>query len=172
MLIQIKNRWSLEVMFECEADSMRIAVDLAVSKRANLRGAYLHGADLSGAYLRDADLRYAYLRYADLRYANLRDAYLSYAYLHGAYLSGAKYGDYPITITPLQVIGLYWDVLILDTAIKIGCQIHTIDEWDAFTDAKIAAMDGKALAFWREHKPLIMSAARLHAAKVVKQEAA
>lgn len=157
MLIQIKNRWTLEVMFECEADSMRIAVELAVSKRADLRDAYLRGANLRDAYLRDADLSGAGLSGADLRGADLRDA---------------KYGDYPITITPLQVIGLYWDVLILDTAIKIGRQMHSIDAWDTFADSEIAAMDGNALTFWREHKPLIMSAARLHAAKVVKQEAA
>lgn len=61
---------------------------------------------------------------------------------------------------------------ILDTAIKIGRQMHSIDAWDTFADSEIAAMDGNALTFWREHKPLIMSAARLHAAKVVKQEAA
>ena len=45
-----------------------------VSKRADLRGAYLSGAYLSDANLRGADLRGAYLRGA---------------YLSGAYLSGA-----------------------------------------------------------------------------------
>ena len=138
MKIEIKNRWTLGVIFECEADSMRVAVELAVSKCA-----YLSDADLS-----DADLRGAYLR--------------------GAYLRGAKYGDYPITITPLQIIGLYWDVLILDTAIKIGCQIHRIDELDAFDDSTIKSMASNALPFWDEHKTLIITAARLHSAKAAK----
>src|SRR5574343_67999 len=103
MKIEIKNRWNLSVIFSCEADSMRIAVELAIKSGAYLGGAYLRGADLRGA-----DLVGAYLRGADLR--------------------GAKYGEYPITITPMQIIGLYWDVIIFDTAIKIGCQIHSIDE--------------------------------------------
>jgi len=71
----------------------------AVSKRADLSGAYLSGADLSGAdlsgaYLSGADLSGAYLSGANLYEANLsgadlRGAYLSDANLSGAYLRGA-----------------------------------------------------------------------------------
>ncbi|MBA1367226.1 pentapeptide repeat-containing protein, partial [Burkholderia gladioli] len=74
MKIEILNRWSMKVMFECEADSMKVAVELACKQGAYLRGAYLRDADLRGAYLRDADLRGAYLRDADLRGANLSGA--------------------------------------------------------------------------------------------------
>ena len=104
MKIEILNRWTLKVIFECEADSMKVAVELACKqgadlsdanlRGANLRGADLSGADLRGAYLRNADLsganlRGAYLRNADLSGANLRGANLSGANLRGAYLSGA-----------------------------------------------------------------------------------
>ena len=94
MKIEILNRWTLKVIFECEADSMKVAVELACKQGAdlsdaNLRGANLRGADLSGAYLRNADLRGADLSGAYLRNANLRGAYLSGADLSGAYLSGA-----------------------------------------------------------------------------------
>ncbi|OUE48250.1 hypothetical protein BZY94_01015, partial [Burkholderia territorii] len=65
MKIEILNRWTLKVIFECEADSMKIAVEMACKQGAylsgaNLRGAYLSGADLRGAYLSDADLSGAY----------------------------------------------------------------------------------------------------------------
>ncbi|MBU9446900.1 pentapeptide repeat-containing protein [Burkholderia multivorans] len=103
MKVEILNRWTLKVIFECEADSMKVAVELAFKQGANLsgadlRGANLSGADLRGAYLRGADLRDAYLRGADLRGAYLsdaylRDAYLSDAYLRGADLSGANLSD-------------------------------------------------------------------------------
>ena len=100
MKIEILNRWTLKVIFECEADSMKVAVELACKQGAdlsdaNLRGANLRGADLSGAYLRNADLsganlRGAYLRNADLSGAYLRNADLSGANLRGANLSGAN----------------------------------------------------------------------------------
>ncbi|WP_261534465.1 pentapeptide repeat-containing protein [Burkholderia multivorans] len=118
MKIEILNRWTLKVIFECGADSMKAAVELAckqgVSLRdanlsdanlsganlsdADLRGAYLSGANLSDANLSDADLRGAYLSDADLSDANLSGAYLSGANLRdadlsGAYLSGANLSD-------------------------------------------------------------------------------
>jgi hypothetical protein len=54
MIIQIKNRFDLSVIFECEADSIKMAVELALDGKINLR--------------------YADLRSANLRYANLRSA--------------------------------------------------------------------------------------------------
>ncbi|WP_186158948.1 pentapeptide repeat-containing protein [Burkholderia gladioli] len=89
MKIEILNRWTLKVMFECEADSMKVAVELACKQGADLRGADLSGADLSGADLSGADLRGAYLRGADLSGAYLSGAYLSDVDLSGADLRGA-----------------------------------------------------------------------------------
>jgi Pentapeptide repeats (8 copies) len=74
--IAIKNRWTAEIIFECEADSLRVAVELAVSKRVSLRAADLSAANLSDANLRAADLSDANLRDVNLRAANLSDANL------------------------------------------------------------------------------------------------
>jgi len=82
--IQIKHRFDSSVLFECEANSMRVAVKLAIETRANLSGADLSGADLSGA-----DLSWANLSLADLSWANLSLADLSRANLSGANLSRA-----------------------------------------------------------------------------------
>ncbi len=123
MKFEIKHRWSGSVLFECEALSLRLAVEAAVEKGADLEGADLEGADLKGADLKGAYLEGAYLEGADLKGANLRDAYLEGAYLEGANLEGANLKgaylkgayledikkDYFAVLAPAknEVVGLY-----------------------------------------------------------------
>lgn len=99
--IEIKNRWTGDILYELEKedntikDTLKEAVksDANLSdanlSEANLRGADLRCTDLSGADLRGADLRCADLNGADLSDANLNGADLSGADLSGANLSGA-----------------------------------------------------------------------------------
>jgi len=112
--MQIKNRYSGAVMFECALPAniaeqsagrqLGYAAKQALSARANLAdadlaraylaganlaGANLAGANLAGAYLAGADLAGAYLADADLAGAYLADAYLADADLAGADLAGA-----------------------------------------------------------------------------------
>jgi len=110
MQIQIKNRFTNAVIFECSAPDglesglhMRHALEQAVIAKTDLRGAYLSGADLRGAYLSGAYLSGADLRDADLRGADLRDADLRDADLSGADLSGADGKPLP-RATPEQEI--------------------------------------------------------------------
>ena len=56
MKIEIKNRFSGAVLFGVEAESWRVAVEIAVKQGANLGGADLRGADLRGANLGGANL--------------------------------------------------------------------------------------------------------------------
>jgi uncharacterized protein YjbI with pentapeptide repeats len=152
--------------------------------RANLSGANLSGANLSGAYLSGpymsganlsranlsgANLSGANLSGANLSGANLSDAYLlganlSDAYLLGPYMSGAKWRD-EITIIrrPIQIYGLHddWAVTILDQHMQIGCELHRLDEWEAFDDRRICEMDGRsALMFWRKNKDALLAMAK------------
>ena len=65
-MIEIKHRFSGEVLFKADVATLKLAVEAAVSSRTNLggadlRGADLGGADLGGAYLGRADLGGAYL---------------------------------------------------------------------------------------------------------------
>ena len=118
---------------------------------ANLRGAYLEGANLRGAYLRGA-----YLEGANLEGANLRGANLRGAYLRGAYLEGATYGEgIPLTLEPLGLRGLKWFVLILDIHLKIGCELHSFEEWQEKGDA-IARKHGET-DWWNHHKEAIFA---------------
>ena len=88
-LFDIKHRFSGEVLFKLETESLKLCVEAAVKGRADLRDANLRGADLCGADLRDANLRGADLRDANLRGADLCGADLCGADLCGADLRGA-----------------------------------------------------------------------------------
>jgi len=129
---------------------------------ADMRGAHLSGANLSGAELSYAHLSGANLRGADLSYANLnsadlRGAHLSGADLRGAYLNSATYGEGVIIgNNPLFILGLTWQVYIFETHIKIGCHIHTKQEWLEFNDADIAKMEPRAPVFWAKWKKHIL----------------
>ena len=100
MNIQIKSRFTAAVLFEhdCENNSIRLTLELAIKSRADLSradlsDAYLSRANLSGANLSDAYLSGANLSGANLSRANLSDAYLSGANLSGADLSRANLSD-------------------------------------------------------------------------------
>ena len=139
----ILNRFSGAVQFTAEIDcpedaptgvKIGLAVRWALKSRANLSGANLKGANLS-------------------------DANLS-----GPYMSGAKWRD-EITIIrrPIQIYGLHddWAVTILDQHMQIGCELHRLDEWEAFDDRRICEMDGRsALMFWRKNKDALLAMAK------------
>ncbi|CAM8813110.1 Pentapeptide repeat protein [Burkholderia pseudomallei] len=87
MKIEILNRWTLKVIFECEADSMKAAVELACKQGVNLRGSNLRGSNLSGSDLSGSNLSGSNLRGSDLSGSNLSGAYLRGVDLSGADLS-------------------------------------------------------------------------------------
>jgi len=135
---------------------------------ADLSGADLSGADLSGAYLRSADLRGADLCEADLRGANLSDANfrganLSWADLRGADLRGAGLFGACLRncvgngkeVKSFQ--GLRYALAWTKDVLYIGCEGHSLDKWESFTDEEIAAMDTHALEFWKEHKEFVIN---------------
>ena len=104
MNIQIKPQFNDTVLFEhnCENNSMRLTMELALKSRANLSYANLSGADLFGANLSRANLFGADLSGADLSGASLPGAYLSYTNLSGANLSGADLSGANLSYTNLS----------------------------------------------------------------------
>ena len=91
MKIQIRNRLDASVLFECEADSMKIAVKMAIEARADLTKANLTKANLTWANLTKANLTWANLTKANLTWANLTWADLTEADLTGADLDYASW---------------------------------------------------------------------------------
>jgi len=130
---------------------------------ANLQGANLLGANLQGANLRDANLLGANLLGANLEGANLLGANLEGANLLGANLEGANlYEDEKLTKPPSQVLGLKWFVLISDTYMKIGCQVHKISDWKEFSAREITKMAIGASKFWDQWKEPLLAMCEAH----------
>ncbi len=161
--IEIKH-WNGNVLYTIEADSIKAAVEALVQRDACLRGADLRGAYLTDACLRGADLRGACLRGADLRGADLRGACLTGACLTGACLTGAdlrgaEYGDgVPLTKTPIFISGFKWDVMILDSHLKIGCELHSFKKWGLEGDT--IAKSHSEEKWWKQHKDAIFAVIR------------
>ena len=59
--------------------------------------------------------------------------------------------------------GLTWPVSTDGKKIQIGCQCHSVADWEAFDDERIKIMDIKALEFWKASKPTIMAMAAYRA---------
>ena len=121
-------------------------------------GTDLSRADLSRADLCDANLRGANLCDADLRDANLCGADLCDANLRGANLYGQR-----IQKTPIQINNLTWDILITEYHMKIGCQVHTHQEWEDFTGDEISEMDESALEFAEKWRSILLMMCHEHA---------
>ena len=124
MNIQIKSRLTATVLFEhdCEGNSVRLTLELAIKS-----GAYLIGANLSGANLNNTNLSGAYLSGADLSRANLSGANLSHANLSDAYLKNKEklVGRRPIfQIGPIGSRCAYFVAYITDKGLRFdaGCQ--------------------------------------------------
>ena len=99
MKFEIKSIFDGRVLFEGEFGSLKLCLEVAVSKRADLQGANLQGANLQGADLQGANLQGADLRDADLRGANLQHANLQHANLRDANLRDAVGAEYAIACT-------------------------------------------------------------------------
>ncbi len=139
-----------------------------IAPGAYLWGADLRCADLSGADLRCADLSGADLGGADLSGADLSRADLSGADLRGADLRGAdlQHANLSEALGVLSLLSLHWPVYVAKNLVQIGCERHTIEEWEAFDADAIQAMDPMALSQWAKHRDLVFA---LHAAFVKNQ---
>ena len=111
-------------------------------EQANLSWANLRWADLSWANLRDANLRGANLSDADLRDADLSDANLRGGVGNNREIKTMQFGKYIVAMSK--------------HSIAVGCQQHTREKWEAFTDRDILEMDGKdGLSWWNKWRDVI-----------------
>jgi len=141
---------------------------------ANLSYANLSGVDLSwtnlslanltGANLSNAHLFRTILCWTNLTNANLRNVNLRNANSFRAILCGADLTDVELSGTSLhsgkfmEIKANIWTIQIHATTVRIGCRNHTHEEWMSFTDEEIAAMDARALDWWKAWRPAIETA--------------
>jgi len=186
MLYKILQRFSGKVLFEAECDSLKLCVELAVKKNANLSDANLRNANLSDANLWNANLRNADLWNANLRNANLSDANLRNANLSDANLRNANLSDANLRNANLSDANLWnaignkvqvktmqiekYSISYTYDRLQIGCENHAIDEWKNFTDSKIKSMDRGALEWWQKWKPVIFQIIEMSPAEPTKKD--
>ena len=61
----------------------------------------------------------------------------------------------------LALNGLTWPVATDGTHIQIGCQHHSVESWEGFSDTEISSMEERALVFWQAHKDQILILAEM-----------
>ncbi len=141
-MIEIKHSYTKKVIRKVDVDSLQHAdLQHADLQHADLQHANLVRANLVRADLRGANLQHADLRSVDLRYANLQHANLRYCIGNSREIK--------------TLLALKWIVSWTATDLAIGCQQHSIEEWENFSDDEINKMDNEALVFWKAHKALI-----------------
>lgn len=122
-----------------DCESLRACLEVAVKSRADLDGANLFRADLRGADLAGANLVGANLYRADLR--------------------GAKWPHGAVVLRPpLCISGLLWNAMLFGSHLQIGCEIHSVREWESFDDERILRLGSReALEFWRANKVRLLA---------------
>ena len=122
--MKIHNIYGDEI-YSSEKETIKEALEEAVTKNANLKNANLNNANLKNADLYNANLYNANLEHANLENANLYNANLKNADLKNADLENA---NLPIFCK--------WSVITINNEIiKIGCKKNTTQGWDEFFDS-------------------------------------
>lgn len=145
--INIVHRYTGNLIFSGEFSNIICALKEAVRLGADFRGADFGGAYLSGARFRDTNLSGA----------DFSGAYFGGADFSGADFRGAIFYGSPVNLEPLQLYGLIWDVVITENHLRIGCEVHTHDEWSSFSNRVISTMERGAVPFWRENQSTLLA---------------
>jgi hypothetical protein len=109
MKIEIKHRYTNEVIYSCEAETIKEAFEMAIKEKDDIRNANLCNADLRNANLRNANLCNADLCNADLRNAKNLDKTIK-----------------------LPIFCKWSHGITNGNLIHIGCEKRTIEGWDLF----------------------------------------
>ena len=173
--------------YECEDNAIKKTVEEAVRQRVSLIGAFLTGVDLKGADLSNGDFRGANLSLSDLSGADLSEATFGGAYMYGtdlrmtdlsgtdlsgadlseALFEGAEIYGETLTIAPICMGNLAYNVLITAAHMLIGCKWYTHETWAALDDYAIQCMDEGALDLWKQWKEPLLAVCAAYRARTI-----
>ena len=77
-------------------------------------------------------------------------------FLGGEFLGGQFFGE-ALTSNPITLVGFRWSIYGTPTCLHIGCQHHTHEVWESFSEGDIAEMAVGALEFWRKNRQFLLS---------------
>jgi uncharacterized protein YjbI with pentapeptide repeats len=140
------------------ANLSRVDLSHANLSRATLSYANLSNAILEGVNLSHADLSRVDLSHVNLSHVNLSRANLSRAILEGVNLEGVNLWECRGNGQEITSLDLgTWLCTLWKDQLQIGCQRHSLEQWAAFSDQEINAMDGRAMVWWTENRNQILA---------------
>lgn len=72
-------------------------------------------------------------------------------------------------VSPINIVGLMYNITITDNHMRIGCEFHTHQKWQEFTKKQITEMDGKrARDWWEKYKNHLILLCTEHRERVKK----
>ena len=113
--------------------------------------------EVPGDNLQDANLRGAKMQEANLQDAKLHGVNLQGANLLGANLLGAIIDGEKVKVQPVVISSFKYFIMITDSRMRIGCQVHTHDEWATMSDNRIPYHDIEA---WHAHRDMLLAVCR------------
>ena len=119
---------------------------------SDLSDSNLSNSDLSDNNLKGSNLSNSNLRWSNLRGSNLRGSDLSESDLYRCNLENTHVS---------RIYGHPWEITVYPESLAIGCERHTVEEWERFTEKEIGMMDNGALPWWSIWKDSILSYATL-----------
>ncbi len=143
------------IMKSCKLHGTKfVSAGLRSADFTGAEGAYtdFSGADMALASFREARLTLPRFVGADMGGTNLTDATFLSPDFTGADLRWVV-GDSRF-VQSLQC-GDRWAISYTHDTLNIGCQSHAIEQWWAFDDEAINAMDRNAWVWWQVWKPLL-----------------
>lgn len=189
MTYKLTNTVTGEEIFSCEIPSYildkRRWAHHAVSKLTHTPGSFSHkkvnhvdftDSDLSGLSLLNidftgcnftncsfehTDLRHTILTGCNFNGATFARVDFSCADLAGANFKGAFIDNIKLSGQPLLIDTPEYGICIFEKYMQIGCQLHTIEEWERFNNRQIMAMDGlNATRWWHTHRDKLLAQAK------------
>lgn len=135
---------------------------ISVCSMSQLRvkgGSWKH-CDFHDVALWDAEFRHFMSTDCRYAYCDLHGVYAIKSEWHACRVEAPKDIGATMALPGLVhdvILSTEWNIAFIDDYMQIGCQLHKIEDWFSFHDATIAAMDSKALDWWRTWKPILQT---------------
>jgi len=161
MIIKIKHRYTNEVIYSCEAKTIREAVQKAVKENvslsnSNLRNSDFRNSDLRNSILRDSDLSHSDFTNSDFTHSDLRNSDFTNSdftnsIFRNSILTNSNFTNSIFSnsenldkTTKLPIYCRWSHGITNGNLIHIGCEKRKIKDWDKFfnSDEKLLTERG------------------------------
>jgi hypothetical protein len=127
-------------------------------KNCNFACAMFYKASLNGCVFIDCNLDGAIFHHTSLKNSDLGTIKLGLSDFHDTALVNCKCNGETIAVEPIFISGLDYPIVVVGDKISIGCETHTVSEWESYGTKETIKLDAKKAAnFWNKWKEDIIS---------------